>query len=80
LVDISHCKDWKTILPIEKGWSSDKKYFVQSITDDKLLLRVSDISEYNKKKDEFDILETGYPLDSRIYQMLWLLKSEHVID
>lgn len=39
-------ENWKTILPIEKGWSSDKKYFVESIAGEKLLLRISDIHGY----------------------------------
>ncbi len=55
--DIHGFKDWRTILPIEKGWSSDKKYFVESIAGKKLLLRISEISDYDKKKDEFEILE-----------------------
>jgi aminoglycoside phosphotransferase (APT) family kinase protein len=40
--------------PITKGWSGDKKYYVETADGRKLLLRVSDISEYHRKKVEFE--------------------------
>lgn len=46
--DIS--KAFKNIEPINKGWSNDTKYFVETFENQKCLLRVSDISEYQTKK------------------------------
>ena len=41
--------------PIHKGWSSDKKYCVADETGTRYLLRVSDIAEYDAKKNEFEL-------------------------
>lgn len=42
---------------IEKGWSSDKKYMVTNNSNNKILIKVSDITEYDKKKAEFEAVE-----------------------
>lgn len=42
---------------INKGWSSDKKYCVTDENGTKYLLRVSDISEYDKKLSEFNMMK-----------------------
>jgi aminoglycoside phosphotransferase (APT) family kinase protein len=39
---------------LTKGWSSDTKYCVEIASGNRLLLRVADISEYNRKKAEFE--------------------------
>ena len=57
MIDIPNYKDFTKIEPINKGWSSDKKYYIETINGEKLLLRVSDISEYNKKKAEFEAVK-----------------------
>lgn len=43
--------------PIYKGWSSDKKYYVETKEGERLLLRVSDISAHEAKQQEFDIMK-----------------------
>ena len=43
--------------PINKGWSKDKKYCVTDENGNRYLLRVSDISEYDKKKTEFEMMK-----------------------
>ncbi len=43
--------------PINKGWSSDKKYYVETEKGEKLLLRTADLSEHNKKKQEFEMMK-----------------------
>lgn len=55
--DITGCGTFAKIEPIDKGWSGDKKYYVENIKGQKFLLRVSDISEYEIKKSEFDIMK-----------------------
>lgn len=63
--DIPHYEDFVNIIPIEKGWSGDKKYYIETAHDEKLLLRISGISEYDRKKAEFEIMQkvcdTGAP-------------------
>ena len=49
--------NWVSVEPIDKGWSSDKKYHIRTQADEHLLLRVSSIDEYDIKKKEFEIIE-----------------------
>lgn len=48
--------DWNTVILVDKGWSSDKKYFIQDKHGDKLLLRVCDIENLDKKRREYENL------------------------
>ena len=41
----------KDVKELKSGWSKDKKY----ILDDKYLLRISDVSLYNKKKEQLEL-------------------------
>jgi aminoglycoside phosphotransferase (APT) family kinase protein len=53
-------KDYRTfteIEPINKGWSNDKKYYIEAADNRRLLLRVADISEYERKKAEFEMVK-----------------------
>lgn len=43
--------------PINKGWSGDKKYYIETKEGQRLLLRVSDISAYEEKQHEFAIMK-----------------------
>ncbi|MBN8193480.1 phosphotransferase [Bacillus sp. NTK074B] len=57
---------FKKIKPITKGWSSDKKYYVEAESGERLLLRTADASEYKSKKSEFEAMkrlaESGLPM------------------
>ncbi len=57
MTDIPQYKNWTKIEPLNKGWSSDKKYYIETKDGEKLLLRVSDISEYDKKKAEYEAIK-----------------------
>ncbi|HEY5466402.1 MAG TPA: phosphotransferase family protein [Clostridia bacterium] len=57
MTDIPLYKTFIKIEPIDKGWSSDKKYCIETADGEKLLMRVSDISEYTRKKSEFEIMQ-----------------------
>lgn len=61
--DIPSFSTWKSIQKIEKGWSSDQKYLIETIFGKKLLLRISDISKYEAKKREFESLQNYNTLD-----------------
>ena len=42
---------------ISKGWSGDQKYYAESSSGEKFLLRISDISEHSKKEAEFAVMQ-----------------------
>lgn len=66
VLDIKGYDTFERIEPITKGWSGDKKYYVETVTDAKMLLRMADISQYSKKKSEFEAMhrlaESGVPI------------------
>lgn len=55
-LDIVESLNWKSIDLISKGWSSDKKYKIRTNDGELLLLRVSDIDQYEAKKKEYEII------------------------
>lgn len=55
--DIPNFDSFVKVEPIHKGWSGDKKYYVETKDGKRLLLRVSDISMYKEKQREFDIMK-----------------------
>lgn len=61
--DIPQYKHWSKIEPINKGWSNDKKYYIETTNNEKLLLRIAEISEYNKKILEYEALKKLDKLD-----------------
>lgn len=48
---------------IEKGWSCDKKYCAFDAEGAKYLLRISPIEQYERKKNEFDLMKNVAALD-----------------
>lgn len=48
------------VIPIEKGMSGDKKYYIETNKDQHLLLRVADISQYEIKKREYELMNKLY--------------------
>jgi len=55
--DIPNFDTFVKIEPINKGWSGDKKYYIETKTGERFLLRISDISKYEEKQCEFDIMK-----------------------
>ena len=49
--------------PIEKGWSGDKKYCATTTDGNQFLLRVSPIEQYERKKNEFELMHKIATLD-----------------
>lgn len=49
--------NFQTITKIEKGWSNDLKYYVQTIHQEEYLLRLSPLSEKDRKQKEFAFLQ-----------------------
>lgn len=65
-LDIEISKNWETVKPVDKGWSSDRKYRIKTTDGEQLLLRVSDIAQYDDKSKEYHIIEKysklGFPM------------------
>lgn len=54
---------FKDLIFIDKGWSSDKKYIGKAENGDKVLIRISDIADYSRKKAEFEAVKRISQLD-----------------
>ena len=63
-------KGFYNIHRINKGWSSDEKYYVEDDRHQKFILRVSDVSFLEAKKEEFEILKKVFSLDIRMSEPL----------
>lgn len=57
MFDIKNYAMFENIKWIKKGWSSDKKYYLETVMGEKRLLRISDISEYDQKNHEFEMMK-----------------------
>ncbi|MEG1560719.1 MAG: phosphotransferase family protein [Clostridia bacterium] len=66
MTDIKGRESFVKIEPLNKGWSNDKKYYIETDDASTLLVRVADIKEYDRKKAEFDMMkkvdELGIPM------------------
>lgn len=47
---------WKRTEKIDKGWSDDVKFYIETEENQKLLLRISEIKTYEQKKKEYEII------------------------
>lgn len=59
---ITGSEKWTSITQIHKGWSRDRKYAVETVNGDKLLLRTSDYEFFEKKRREFDAMKQMWQL------------------
>ena len=48
---------WVSCEPLNKGWSSDKKYRIETESGAELLLRLADIEAFDEKKREFEFVK-----------------------
>lgn len=68
--------------PINKGWSSDKKYCVTDENGIRYLLRVSDIAQHDTKQSEFNMMKQvasfGVPMCQPTAQMNWKTSSSEI--
>ncbi len=93
MIDIPNYSTFTKVEAINKGWSKDKKYYVETTSGQKLLLRLSDISEYKKKKEEYEAvivasrlgIQMSKPIDfgvcnggSQVYMLLTWIEGEDV--
>ena len=54
--------DIATFEPLNKGWSADKKFIIETAEGEKRLLRIANIAEFDRKKAEYVMLERLYNL------------------
>ncbi len=68
--DIPQYKTWVKIEPETRGWSTDQKFHIVDDGGQHLLLRLADISQFEKKQKEFFWMEqvsaTGIPMSQPI--------------
>jgi len=50
------------IEPLNKGLSGDNKFYIETADEQRLLLRVAEIEEFERKKTEYDMLQRGASL------------------
>jgi aminoglycoside phosphotransferase (APT) family kinase protein len=62
LEDISQYTEWNKIVEVNKGWSKDRKFYIEDNDGKKLLLRISDFKNHNSKKKEFESMGKVYEL------------------
>ncbi|NLV92248.1 MAG: phosphotransferase [Firmicutes bacterium] len=60
--DIASYSTFKTIEPINRGWSRDQKYRVETQDGRTLLLRVADISQHDRKQTEVAMMKQAAAL------------------
>ncbi len=60
---IPGCETFAKVEPINKGWSNEKKYYIETSDGRKLLLRIADASEFKRKQALYAMLERISELD-----------------
>lgn len=72
LSEIPNSDSWKTVNPVEEGWSGDEKFYIETADGDKQLLRLSKIARYERRKRDYEmhrsLLGTELPVSKPIAQ------------
>lgn len=55
--DIIGYDKWSLIEKINRGWSDDVKYYIETYDNQKLVLRISTIEKYEAKKKEYEVIQ-----------------------
>lgn len=91
--DVEHSEKWRYIEKIDKGWSFDTKYFIETINGEKWILRISPIEFYEQKKKEYEVIglysRLGFPMSKpisfgvcnegkQVYQLLTWVEGEEL--
>jgi aminoglycoside phosphotransferase (APT) family kinase protein len=63
VTDIPGYGTFTKIEPLNQGWSSDTKYYIETADGERLLLRIADITEYDRKLAEYAMLKRVAELD-----------------
>ena len=57
MLEIAKYNTFKEIVPLNKGYSGDKKFYIETFENKQLLLRISDRKEYERRKTMFDMMK-----------------------
>lgn len=60
--DIRGYHTFQTIKAVDKGWSNDEKYYIETVKGEKRFLRVADLSHYDRKQTEFKMMKQVWDL------------------
>lgn len=60
MIEIPAYDTFLKIVPINKGMSGDKKYYIETKENEHQLLRIADVSEYEQKKHEYTLMKIIY--------------------
>lgn len=60
--DIPMYVSFKTIQKIDKGMSGDEKYYIETAESERLLLRIADIEEFERRQSEYERAKSMYAL------------------
>ena len=87
---IEGSEGWRRVTPVDKGWSADRKFRVETQAGAQLLLRLSDGEKFEQKRREFEMIRgfsaTGVPMSmplafgrcegGRAYMLLTYIEGE----
>ncbi len=62
MYDIPNFDTFQKVESIDKGISNDKKFYIETSDGTRMLLRVTDIKEFDRKKAEYGMMERVYEL------------------
>lgn len=79
LPNFNTIKDIKKITFIDKGWSLEKKYLLETDTFEKYVLRVSNIEYLSDKEEEFEIIKQFYNLDINMSKPIEITKDKEYV-
>lgn len=66
--DIAESGHWRKVEFLDRGWSSDRKYYIEADDGRKLIIRLADISQYQTKVAEYEAIVAIYKLGLEMSQ------------
>jgi aminoglycoside phosphotransferase (APT) family kinase protein len=66
--EIAASKRWRKIEFLDKGWSSDEKYYIETDDGQRLIIRLADISMHRWKTREYEAIKTISKLGIKMSQ------------
>lgn len=75
----SYLKDAKVFEEIQKGWSSDRKCYIETAEKEKLLLRIASIEMYDHKRQEFAYMQKLFSAGLPISKPIALWRKEDTV-
>ncbi|MEG0847248.1 MAG: phosphotransferase [Niameybacter sp.] len=77
LRDIPDFSKWTKIEQINKGWSQDRKYYVENNENRKFLVRIAEATQYEAKEKEYQFLQKVNRIDAPMSRAIEFGKCQH---